>query len=178
MSARMIKELVIDTPVGLLKLESDGKYLLSLSMESSTKLYSLSDPTTVEDEVLADASQQLAEYFRGELTEFTVPVRLSGTDFRTRVWQELTRIPYGHTVSYGELAERVGSPKASRAVGMANHFNPIGIIVPCHRVIGANGKLTGYAGGLWRKQLLLDLERPKSQPIRSAGNVPQLSLKV
>jgi methylated-DNA-[protein]-cysteine S-methyltransferase len=103
--------------------------------------------------------EQLAEYFAGERREFDVPMQLAGTAFQRRVWEELVRIPYGTTITYAELARRVGRPTAVRAVGAANGRNPISILVPCHRVIGADGKLTGYGGGVERKQWLLELER-------------------
>ena len=106
----------------------------------------------------ADIIGQLRAYFDGDLTEFEIPIRLDGTDFQREVWSHLRDIPYGETISYGELARRVGSPKASRAVGLANGRNPVSIIVPCHRVIGSNGQLTGYGGGLERKTWLLDHE--------------------
>lgn len=109
--------------------------------------------------VLVRAREELQAYFRGELAAFTVPVVLSGTPFQRRVLEELQRIPYGQTISYGELARRIGRPAAVRAVGAANGRNPISIIVPCHRVIGASGALTGFGGGLPRKQALLQLER-------------------
>jgi methylated-DNA-[protein]-cysteine S-methyltransferase len=102
---------------------------------------------------------QLAAYFAGDLKEFGLPLRLSGTPFQQRVWQQLRQIPYGETRTYGELADALGNPRASRAVGLANGKNPVGIIVPCHRVIGAGGDLTGYGGGLDRKRRLLDFER-------------------
>ena len=105
--------------------------------------------------------QQLDEYFSGERTCFDLELELSGTDFQKQVWLELARIPYGRTISYGELARRIGNPKASRAVGLANGKNPIPIIIPCHRVIGKNGKLTGFGGGLDVKAYLLELEAPK-----------------
>ncbi|WP_307849777.1 methylated-DNA--[protein]-cysteine S-methyltransferase [Qaidamihabitans albus] len=103
--------------------------------------------------------EQLAEYFTGVRGEFDVPIRLTGTPFQRTVWTALRDIPYGETVSYGELAQRIGRPTAARAVGLANGKNPIGIIVPCHRVVGATGHLTGYGGGLERKRHLLDAER-------------------
>jgi methylated-DNA-[protein]-cysteine S-methyltransferase len=104
------------------------------------------------------AADQLDAYFAGTLTRFTVPLSPRGTWFQQRVWEALQEIPYGQTESYGELAERIGSPGAARAVGLANGKNPIGIIIPCHRVVGATGSLTGYGGGLERKKQLLDLE--------------------
>ena len=102
--------------------------------------------------------RELDAYFAGALTAFTVPYRLYGTDFQRTVWERLKEIPYGQTVTYGQLAERIGKPRASRAVGGANHNNPISIVIPCHRVVGAGGRLTGYGGGLDRKAFLLRLE--------------------
>ncbi|MFB9903558.1 methylated-DNA--[protein]-cysteine S-methyltransferase [Allokutzneria oryzae] len=107
------------------------------------------------DEVIA----QLEAYFAGTLTEFDLPLAMTGTPFQRRVWAELLEIGYGETVSYGQLAERIGKPTASRAVGLANGKNPVSIIVPCHRVVGSNGDLTGYGGGIERKRHLLDFER-------------------
>lgn len=109
--------------------------------------------------LLAEAEAQLAAYFAGSLTAFDLPLRLHGTDFQQRVWQTLREIPYGATASYGDVAAAVGQPGASRAVGMANHHNPVSIIVPCHRVVAADGGLGGYGGGTDRKRILLDLER-------------------
>jgi methylated-DNA-[protein]-cysteine S-methyltransferase len=111
------------------------------------------------DAPFAALRDQLGEYFAGERQDFDVPIRLSGTPFQQRVWRELARIPYGATITYAELARRMGNPAASRAVGAANGRNPISILVPCHRVVGANGELTGYAGGLAKKQWLLAMER-------------------
>jgi methylated-DNA-[protein]-cysteine S-methyltransferase len=108
--------------------------------------------------MFADVCVQLAEYFRGERREFSVPLDLQGTEFQRLVWRELLAIPYGTTTSYGALAKRIGQPTASRAVGLANGSNPIPIIVPCHRVIGADGSLTGFGGGLANKRRLLELE--------------------
>jgi AraC family transcriptional regulator of adaptative response/methylated-DNA-[protein]-cysteine methyltransferase len=103
--------------------------------------------------------QQLKEYFKGERKEFDIPLDLVGTDFQKKVWKSLMQIPYGSTISYGEQAKRNGKPKAVRAVANANAKNKISIILPCHRVIGADGKLTGYGGGLWRKEKLLEFEQ-------------------
>ena len=110
-------------------------------------------------DAFSEAIRQLRSYFAGALREFHLPLAPEGTPFQMRVWQELLNIPYGVTISYGELARRLGDPKASRAVGLANGANPISIVVPCHRVIGSNGKLTGYGGGLKNKEWLLGLER-------------------
>ena len=110
-----------------------------------------------------DVIAQLEAYFAGELTEFDIVLDLEGTEFQKRVWAELLTIPYGQTRSYGEMARNLGKPGASRAVGLANGRNPVSIIVPCHRVIGADGSLTGYGGGLDRKTHLLDLEQRRGQ---------------
>jgi methylated-DNA-[protein]-cysteine S-methyltransferase len=112
-----------------------------------------------DDAAFADVAAQLDEYFAGERRAFDLPMSLEGTDFQRRVWSALCGIPYGETISYGELARRVGNPKASRAVGLANGRNPIAVIVPCHRVIAADGSLGGYGGGSDRKVHLLELER-------------------
>ena len=115
-------------------------------------------PAPPADSVLAEATRQLSAYFAGELRQFDLRLRPSGTPFQLTVWQALRRIPYGETVTYGELARGIGRPTAARAVGSANHHNPLPIIVPCHRVIGADGTLTGYAGGLGVKSALLAVE--------------------
>lgn len=109
--------------------------------------------------VMQKVISQLDEYFAGKRKSFDLPVKIEGTDFQKRVWLNLSKIPYGETVSYKQLAEMSGNPKASRAVGMANNKNPVAIVVPCHRVIGSNGNLTGYAGGLTLKKELLELEK-------------------
>ena len=144
------------SPIGRLLLTSDGTALTGLHMEVSRKAQSTEG--WKEDRMLAPLSatlQQLAEYFAGTRRNFDLPLRPQGTVFQQRVWRELIEIPYGQTWSYGELAKRIDNPSASRAVGLANGRNPISILVPCHRVIGADGSLTGYGGGLERKQWLL-----------------------
>jgi methylated-DNA-[protein]-cysteine S-methyltransferase len=144
------------SPIGPLLLMSDGVHLTGLYMQTSRHSQPLSG--WVEDseaEPLAATVLQLGEYFAGARRSFDLPLRLAGTPFQQRVWQELTEIPFGETWSYGQLARRIGNPNASRAVGLANGRNPISILVPCHRVIGANGTLTGYGGGLERKEWLL-----------------------
>ncbi len=118
---------------------------------------------------LAQAKRQLEEYFAGERREFDLPLAAGGTDFQRRVWAELRRIPFGETISYGELAARIGRPTASRAVGAANGGNPLPVVVPCHRVIGSSGRLVGYGGGLPTKQALLDLERRAAGAGTAAG---------
>ncbi len=114
------------------------------------------------DDALPEATRQLQEYFAGERTEFDLPLNPAGTEFQRQVWAVLSTIPYGETWTYGELAAALGRPSAARAVGMANGRNPISIVVPCHRVVGSSGKLTGYAGGVERKDFLLRLERGDS----------------
>jgi len=109
--------------------------------------------------LLKNTAKQLDEYFTGKRKKFDIPLNLKGTEFQVKVWEALKTIPYGETRSYGELAARIGNPKACRAVGMANNHNPVSIIIPCHRVIGCKGSLTGYAGGLKIKQQLLELEK-------------------
>ena len=146
----------LTTPIGELMLTADDDgALTSVNLPNRHP-----DPAGWErdDELLADARRQLTEYFAGERTEFDLPLRPTGAPFQLRVWEALLRIPYGETASYGEMARELGHPTASRAVGAANGRNPIAIVVPCHRVIGANGSLTGYAGGLECKRALLDLE--------------------
>ena len=152
---------VIDSPVGPLEIGTDGSAI--------TKVWFVEQsPTALADnapEVLTEAVHQLEDYFDGERSDFELPLAPRGTDFQRRVWAELEKIPYGETASYGEIAGRLGLPPgASRAVGLANGSNPIAIVVPCHRVIGADGSLTGYAGGLERKRFLLDLESRSVQP--------------
>lgn len=115
-------------------------------------------PPTPKSALLAIAEEQLNEYFAGKRQQFDLPIEFKGTEFQKKVWAALLTIPYGETRSYADIAKQVGSPKAVRAVGLANSKNPISIIAPCHRVIGSNGKLTGYAGGLHNKEFLLRLE--------------------
>jgi methylated-DNA-[protein]-cysteine S-methyltransferase len=153
---------ITPSPVGPITLAGDDQ-LTNLRMEDQSHEPERTD--WVHDPVaFDDAVDQLAAYFAGELETFDLDLRLEGTDFQRLVWAGLRDIPYGRTWSYGELAAHVGRPGASRAVGLANGRNPIGIIVPCHRVIGADGSLTGYGGGLDRKRLLLDLERDRLTP--------------
>ncbi|WP_108007456.1 methylated-DNA--[protein]-cysteine S-methyltransferase [Streptomyces sp. VMFN-G11Ma] len=158
----MKQHTVIDSPYGLLTLVADDGVLSGLYM--TEQRHRPPDETFGEpdERPFAEAEEQLTAYFAGELKEFTLELRLNGTPFQRTVWDQLRRIPYGETRSYGELADALGKPSASRAVGLANGRNPIGIIVPCHRVVGANGSLTGYGGGLERKQRLLDFERGSS----------------
>lgn len=142
----------MDSPVGHLLIEADEQGLTALDRTDKP----LSPPDTP---LLTEAVRQLSAYFDGTLTDFDLPLHLTGTPFQLRCWQALRTIPYGETISYGEQARRIGSPKATRAVGGANHRNPISIVVPCHRVIGADGSLTGYGGGLGMKRWLLEHEQ-------------------
>lgn len=151
-------EAILDTPVGPLVARADEEglsELLFIRRGAALKAPS-GDPLALRH--IRAIELQLIEYFDGKRKEFDVPLRPHGPPFHMRVWNELLEIPYGETISYGELAKRVGDPTAARAVGAANGANPIVIVIPCHRVIGHNGKLVGYGGGLWRKRTLLDLE--------------------
>ena len=148
----------VQSPIGELTLASDGEALTGLYMTEQRHRPELPAANGDDDAVLAAAREQLAEYFAGERREFDLPLRPGGTPFQRAVWDALREIPYGETAGYGELANRLGRPGAARAVGLANGRNPIAIVVPCHRVIGAAGALTGYGGGLERKRYLLSLE--------------------
>jgi methylated-DNA-[protein]-cysteine S-methyltransferase len=145
----------LETPIGRLVLESDGDFLIGVWLPNERRR-ARRDSGDVPP-VLKETATQLEEYFAGERTSFDVPMELDGTDFQREVWTELTRIPYGETISYGELARRVGRPSGPRAVGQANGRNPIPIIVPCHRVVASNG-IGGYGGGLKVKRALLAVE--------------------
>ncbi|MDB4980798.1 MAG: ogt 1 [Myxococcales bacterium] len=149
----------LDSPIGPLLLVGDGTALTGLTMGEHKHMPPLPDGCRRDDDVFREARAQLRDYFAGTRTTFDLAVRAEGTPFQQRVWLGLRAIPFGETESYGALAKRLGDANASRAVGMANGRNPISIIVPCHRVVGANGTLTGYGGGLERKQWLLEHER-------------------
>lgn len=158
----------LDTPIGTLLIAGDRDAVRRIEFPKSGK------PTRPEPEwtesalgPIAEAVRQLREYFSGRRISFNLPLAPEGTEFQLRVWGRLQDIPYGETISYGELAKRVGNPKASRAVGAANGLNPLPIVIPCHRVIGSNGRLTGFGGGLPTKETLLTLERQVS-----AGELP------
>jgi methylated-DNA-[protein]-cysteine S-methyltransferase len=148
----------VESPIGELTLASDGEALIGLYMTDQRHRPELPTADGDDDAVLAAAREQLAEYFAGERREFDLPLKPAGTPFQRAVWEALQAIPYGETAGYGELANRLGRPGAARAVGLANGRNPIAIVVPCHRVLGAAGALTGYGGGLERKRYLLELE--------------------
>lgn len=149
----------IESPVGPLLLVADGAGVRQILFVNG-RHRARPDPAWKEDAApLAKTVSQLRSYFEGEREEFDLPLAPEGTAFQQEVWRRLCEIPYGETISYGELARRIGNPQASRAVGLANGSNPIPIVIPCHRVIGSNGKLTGYGGGLPIKEKLLALER-------------------
>jgi methylated-DNA-[protein]-cysteine S-methyltransferase len=158
----------VESPIGRLMLTTDGAALTGLYMNlyrnKPSKLPGVGDDwiqnATIDP--LPAAARQLKEYFAGKRREFDLPLRMEGTEFQQRVWRELTKIPFGETRSYGQLAKRLNNPNGSRAVGLANGRNPIAVIVPCHRVIGADGSLTGFGGGLDRKEWLLTHE---GQPV-------------
>ncbi len=158
---------VIDTPIDRLLLLSDGEALTGVRMEPF--VFPPSDWRREDVPVLADAARQLAEYFNGEREVFDVPLAPRGTTWQRRVWAGLLGIRYGETTSYGTLAAEIGAPGRARAVGAANGANPIAVVVPCHRVIGADGTLIGYGGGLERKDLLLRLERGQASLPLAAG---------
>ena len=146
---------VIETPLGTMTVGSTSRGLSSVHFGSCVP-----DGGIVDEQANRPALSQLGEYFEGRRTEFNLPLDMDGTPFQQSVWRELLAIPYGETRSYGDIARKIGKPGAARAVGMANHDNPIAVIVPCHRVVGHDGSLTGYAGGIHLKQKLLSIERP------------------
>ena len=162
----------LDSPLGPILLRGDGQFVTGLFFRHHKYGPELHADWQRCDATFAELREQLTQYFAGERQTFDVPLRLAGTPFQQRVWQELTRIPYGGTISYGQLAQRIGRPTATRAVGAANGRNPISILVPCHRVIGSTGHLTGYGGGIENKQWLLALERG-----REAWAPPRINLR-
>lgn len=154
--------LVIDTVIGKIGIAEDGKSITNLYFDSNTIPEGFDLKETL---LLKEAAKQLSEYFSGKRKTFELPLAPSGTEFQKKVWDTLKQIPYGETMSYGEVAKKIGNDKACRAVGMANNKNPIPIIIPCHRVIGSNGKLVGYGGGLDIKKKLLELEQISFQRV-------------
>jgi methylated-DNA-[protein]-cysteine S-methyltransferase len=160
---------VVPSPLGDLTLTSDGSALTGLYLADAAHAR-VPEPSWVRDDAsLREVARQLAEYFAGTRSHFDIPLAPSGTPFQRSVWQVLRAIPFGQTLSYAELAQRIGARSAVRAVGAANGKNPISIIVPCHRVIGSDGSLTGYAGGLPRKRWLLSLEGAAFGPSRASA---------
>jgi len=151
----------IETPLGLIQIGADEKGICRIDFWKEEKNQPKEDGRIWEQKdtsLLLEAQRQLMEYMQGRRKEFDLPLSVEGTEFQRKVWDELCKIPYGQTRTYGQIAALIGNPKASRAVGMANHHNPVGIVVPCHRVIGADKKLVGYGGGLDKKKALLELE--------------------
>lgn len=149
----MEKFIIVSSPLGPLGITEENGFITRVSFGAEDSRLQEDTP------LLRRAAQELAEYFAGSRKMFDLPLLAAGTPFRQQVWRELCKIPYGQTCSYAELARRVGNPSACRAVGGANHHNPIVILIPCHRVVGADGSLTGYGGGMNRKQFLLALEQ-------------------
>jgi methylated-DNA-[protein]-cysteine S-methyltransferase len=162
----MIHFRTIDSPIGPLALAGQGRVLSHLRMLNQTYEPNRSD-WVLNDRAFSDVVDQLEAYFAGERSDFDLELDLVGSQFQRRVWQALLTIPYGETRSYGQIAEQIGASGSARAVGLANGHNPIAIIVPCHRVIGASGSLTGYGGGLNRKRWLLDMEQSRTSAIPS-----------
>lgn len=174
-SADTVAYTIVESPLGPLTLTGRDEGLTTLELPPRRGHPSVGADWRRDDARFADVADQLGGYFAGGLKEFDVALAPAGTPFQRQVWDALTEIPYGATASYGEVARRIGRPSAARAVGQANNRNPIAIIIPCHRVIGASGSLTGYGGGLDRKRLLLDLEAgtlplepsaPAARPVR------------
>lgn len=155
-SAEAMDRAYLDSPIGMLELQADREGLRSVHIQAAGDV---AKPAGSASGVLAEAIRQLDVYFQGQITRFDLPLAPRGTDFQRRVWAALEGIPAGKTITYLELARRLGDPKCIRAAGTANGRNPIAIIIPCHRVIGADGSLVGYAGGLTAKQWLLEHER-------------------
>lgn len=154
-----MKTAYINTPIGILEVKGDGEGLVSVLFKDSENVVI---PKEIPGE-LREAVAQLQEYFEGKRQKFSLKLSPEGTDFQKRVWKQLQEIPFGKTTSYQQMANTLGDPKVIRAAASANGKNPISIIIPCHRVIGSDGSLTGYAGGLHRKKWLLEFESPSSQ---------------
>ncbi|GAA4110441.1 methylated-DNA--[protein]-cysteine S-methyltransferase [Aquimarina addita] len=155
----MIKRVYIETPLGIASITANEQGITDIIIvENAVEEKDLEIP-----DFLEEAAIQLKDYFTGDRTDFDLQLHPSGTDFQKKVWNELSKIPYGKTVSYLDIAKRLGDPKVIRAAATANGKNPLWVVVPCHRVIGSDGSLTGYAGGLWRKKWLLAHESPAKQ---------------
>jgi len=153
-----VDETIYTSPLGQMIISSNKEGLTGINYQESKESQSTSTDNRASNPHLEKACEELDLYFKGTLEHFKTPLAPEGTSFQRRVWNALSEIPFGVTVSYGDIAERIGTPKAYQAVGMANNRNPISIIVPCHRVIGRDGKLIGYGGGIWRKEWLLKHE--------------------
>ena len=150
---------VMNSPVGKIEIIEENEKIVELNIYNEEKNEKKNNIIEKDTKLLLETQKQLKEYFEGKRTKFEIPLNPKGTEFMKKVWKELLNIPYGEVRTYKEIAEKIGNSKASRAVGMANNKNPIPIIIPCHRVIGSNNKLVGYALGLDMKKYLLDLER-------------------
>ncbi|OAI43269.1 cysteine methyltransferase [Verrucomicrobia bacterium SCGC AG-212-E04] len=148
----------MESPIGRLLLYGTARGLSGIFMTRQRHFEGKQKEWKRDDARWSGVAKQLREYFEGKRRDFDIPLDVEGTDFQMKVWDALTKIPFGRTASYADVARKIGKPKAMRAVGMANGRNPVSIVVPCHRVIGADGSLTGYGGGLDRKKILLDLE--------------------
>ena len=159
---------IIKSPINEIMLVADDSALIGVYFVGRDHLPATSKQWkhNAQHPVLQQAARQLQEYFAGKRTEFSLPLRLAGTDFQQSVWREIALLPYGETISYSELAKRAGAPRAIRAAGTATGRNPVAIIIPCHRVVGKNGTLGGFGGGLERKRHLLGLEHPPAKPLK------------
>lgn len=147
----------VESPIGLIMLEARGEKIVGVSYVDDL---SICEKDTL---VLQQAKKQITEYFEGKRKDFDLPIALEGTDFEHKVWMALTKIDYGSVASYKDIAQNIGHNKAYRAIGGTNHKNKLAIVIPCHRVIGSNGKMTGYAGGIWRKTWLIEHEKKNSE---------------
>jgi len=154
---RAMKHITLDTPIGRLLVGIEESKVISIAMADENHQRPTMPCTNLEKQV----AQELEEYFNGERNKFSFPIKPKGSPFQMAVWKELQQIPYGSTATYGEIAARIGNPKASRAVGMACNRNPVLVAVPCHRVVGSNGRVTGFAAGTDKKEILLKLENSK-----------------
>lgn len=171
MGERAIRYAYLDSPVGRLLLAGDADGLALISFGCAGRLREPSASWAPDDGLLAEAIGQLRAYFAGERREFSLPLRPQGTPFQNRVWSALRGVPFGATVSYGELARRIGQPSAARAVGAANAANPLPIVVPCHRVVGEDHSLTGFGGGLATKRFLLAHEARYGRELAPQGDL-------
>jgi methylated-DNA-[protein]-cysteine S-methyltransferase len=172
-SAAIMHYTFLETPVGRLLIAGADDVLMLINFPTGSQALKPRPEWRRDDAMFAEAKRQLREYFEGTRTEFSMAVEMDGTDFQKECWTALRQVPFGATISYGELARRAGRPKASRAVGAANHANPLPIVVPCHRVIGADNSLTGFGGGLETKLKLLALENPSAYGRGGQGDLFQ-----
>ncbi len=161
----------IETPVGLLLIAGANEIVMLNNFPTGSNAMQPWPEWLRDDGMFSNAKQQITEYFEGTRTEFTMAVEMDGTNFQKQCWTALRQVPYGATISYGELAQRIGRPGASRAVGAANHANPLPLVVPCHRVIGSDKSLTGFGGGLDTKLQLLAMENPTAYGTNTQGNL-------